>query len=406
MIKIKNFYHQSRRFLAKLWLNINLQLQIVGITGSYGKTGVVTVVSKVLGAKFSVNKTDTNLDTVFNLPITILKTKIWNEVLVLEYGIDHKGEMDSHLSLVKPKIVVLTGISPVHSDEEHLGSLENIIIEKTKLINSIPDDGLAIFNFDDPIVRKIGENFLKPKKFYGTSKKADIWADNIKMTSEGTSFTLCKKEKKILIKTGLIGYPAVSNCLAAYIVGCEFKVEENQILEKLKELKPLKGRLSFEKGPLGSNLLNDSLRANPASTISGLKTLSQFSGRKIAVLGEMGELGELEEKMHRLVGKEIAGLKIDYLVGVGPLTKYIIAEAEKNGFDKKRCYWAKDVKQAAEILKKILKDGDIFYLKASLLRHLERIILILNGEKVCCNEIVCHYYQKCSTCPKLLKCIQ
>jgi len=215
-----------------------------------------------------------------------------------------------------------------------------------------------------------------------------------------------ENDKKILIQTGLIGYPAVLNCMAAYIVGRELKVEENEIQAKLKELKPLKGRLSFEKGPLGSYLLNDSLRANPASTISGLKTLSQFSGRKIAVLGEMGELGELEEKMHRLVGKEIAGFKIDYLIGVGPLTKFVIAEAKKNGFDKKKCYWAKDVKQAAEILKKILKDGDIFYLKASLLRHLERIILILNGEKVCCNEIICHRYQKCSTCPELLKCLQ
>ena len=81
---LRNFFHEARRKIAKVWLELNSQLIVVGVTGSYGKTNAVNAISQVLSVKYSVNKTDLNLDTIYNLPITILKTKPWNEVLVLE----------------------------------------------------------------------------------------------------------------------------------------------------------------------------------------------------------------------------------------------------------------------------------------------------------------------------------
>lgn len=396
-------FHKLRRSLAKLWLDVNLQLTIIGVTGSYGKTNTVRAIAEVLSSKFSVNSTDLNLDTIFNLPITILKTKPWNEILVLEYGIDHKKEMDFHLSLVKPKIAVLTGITPVHSDKEHLGSLESIILEKTKLVEAIPEDGLAIFNYDDQYSKKIGEDFKKRKKFYGINKRADIWAENVKISTEGTSFILHNKNIKHIINTQLLGFPSVHTCLVAYIIGNELKINDEDIVKALSCLRPLKGRLSLESGPLGTIIFNDSLRANPVSTIAGLKSFSEFSGKKIVVLGEMGELGDFEESSHRSVGKEVSKLKIDYLVGVGPLTKFVIDEALKNGFDRKKTYYAKDVLDASNNLRTIIKKNDLIYLKASLLRHLERILILLEGKEVCCDEIVCHRYQSCDSCGQLLK---
>jgi len=398
---MKDSFHKLRRILAKIWLNINLQLTVVGVTGSYGKTSTVRTVAEVLSLKYSVNRTDLNLDTLYNLPITILKTKIWNEVLVLEYGVDHIGEMDKHLSLVRPKIVILTGITPVHSDKEHFGSLENIIQEKKKLIKGISDSGLAVFNYDDEVVRKIGQKFSGRKIFYGTNKQADVWADGVKINLNKTEFFLHDGKDEVKIETGLLGYPAVDSCLSAWVVGKELKVDRNKVVQRIRELKPLSGRLSVEKGPLETTLVNDARRANPASAMAGLKSLSEFPGRKVAVLGEMGELGKSEEKMHRAVGKEAARLKIDLLVGVGPLTKFIIDEAEKNGMEKAKLFWANNVQEAAEILKKILKKNDVLYLKASLLRHLERIILLLNGKSVKCNLTVCHHYRPCDACPGL-----
>lgn len=398
---MKKLFHRIRRVLAKLWLEINLQLEVVGITGSYGKTTAVYATASVLSSKFAVNQTDINLDTNYNLPITILKTKLWHEILVLEYGVDHRGEMDFHLSLVKPKIAVLTGITPVHSDPELLGSLKNIIAEKKKLVEAVPADGLAVFNWDDARVRKIGREHQGRKIFYGLSKEADVWADEIKITPEGTSFILHDGQLALPFKTGLLGYPAVYACLVAYIIGREKKIEIENIQRQLAKLKPLAGRLSLEAGPLGTVLLNDAKRANPASVLAGLKTLTEFPGRKVVVLGEMGELGKMSKILHQQVGEEIAQMKIDYLVGIGPLARYFLEAAEKKGMAKNQLFWAADVQEAAEILRPLLKPGDLLYLKASLLRHLERVIFLLNGQKVTCREVVCHTYKSCDHCPRL-----
>ncbi|HUV71628.1 MAG TPA: UDP-N-acetylmuramoyl-tripeptide--D-alanyl-D-alanine ligase [Clostridia bacterium] len=403
MEEIKKIFHQARRILAKVWLEINLQLTVVGVTGSYGKTSAVRAIAEVLSVKFSTQRTNLNLDTLYNLPITILKTRAWNEVLVLEYGVDHLGEMDFHLSLVKPKIAVLTGITPVHAEKGLLGSLENIVAEKSKLIEAIPEDGLAVFNYDDREVRKIGQGFKGKKLFYGMSEKADIWAENIKITLKGTEFSLHDQKQKLKVKTRLLGYPAISTFMAAYAVAQHLGVERKKILTRLAELKPLEGRFSLEPGPLGTILVNDAKGANPASTLAGLRSLAAFPGRKVAVLGEMGELGEWQEEMHREIGQEVTKLKIDLLIGVGPLTKFMIEEAKKGGLPASQVFWAKDVAEAAKTLRKRLKKGDLFYLKASLLRHLERIILLLQGERVDCQAISCHYYRSCDTCPRRVK---
>jgi len=403
----KQPFHQSRRFIAKLWLHFFPHLTIIGITGSYGKTNTTRAIAQVLSEKYKTLQTDLDLDTIYNLPITILKLRPWHQKLVLEMGVDHKNEMDFHLSLVKPSIAVVTGINPTHSEPELLGSLEGVIKEKRKLLQILPKDGLAILNWDDENVRKMAR-FTKAKVLkYGTSPKCDFWADKIKVDFSGTSFILHYENKKFAIKTGLVGRHFIHECLAAAAVGINQGLTWGQIKNGLSKLKPLAGRLSIEKGPKGTILINDVLRANPASTIAGLQTLVDLptlraaQGRRIAVLGEMGELGELAQEEHRRVGKEVAGLKIDYLVSVGPLQKLTAEEAIKSGMKKNQVFWVENVAQAARILERLLSVGDLFYLKGSLLRHMERIPLILNGEEVGCKVTSCHFYHQCPSCPYL-----
>lgn len=402
LIFIKNSFHKTRRIFAKTWLDINLQLKIVGVTGSYGKTTAVRAISEVLSAKYKTIQTDINLDTNFNLPKTLLKIKPWTEAIVLEYGIDHLGEMDEHLKLVRPQIAVLTGITPVHTDETHFKSLNNLINEKKSLVDSVAKDGLAVFNYDDEEVFKIGSKHPGSKIFYGLSKKADIWADNINIGIKETSFELHEGKENIKVITGLLGYPAVYACLVGWTVGKTLGVNKEQIIGMLSKLSPLPGRLSVEIGPLDTILVNDTKRANPASVLAGLKTIQKFTGRRIIVLGEMGELGESEEKMHRLIGKSFSGMNVDTVVGVGNLTKFIIEEIGLCN-TKIKTHWTKDVKEAAQLLKKILEPKDILYLKASLLRHLERILLILNNKKVECGVVSCNRYKQCDSCPLLEK---
>jgi len=400
----KQPFHQTRRFIAKFWLQFFPQLTIIGITGSYGKTSTTRAITQVLSEKYRALQTDPNLDTIYNLPITLLKLRPWHQKLVLEYGVDHKNEMDFHLGLVKPSIGVLTGITPVHSDPELLGSLEGIIKEKGKLLDVLPKDGTAILNWDDQHVRQMAKKTKAKVLWYGTSPKCDFWAEGIKVDLSGTTFILGHQNKKMKLKTGLVGRHFVHACLVAAAIGKLQGLSWNEIKKGLAKLKPLKGRISIEKGPKGSVLINDALRANPASTIAGLEVLTALptKGKRIAVLGEMGELGDSVESGHREVGKKVAASKIDYLISIGPLQKFTAQEAKKEGMKEDKIFWVKDVHQAAQVLDKILKKNDLFYLKGSLLRHLERVLLILEGQKIDCRVTSCHFYQPCNRCPRLL----
>jgi UDP-N-acetylmuramyl pentapeptide synthase len=166
-----------------------------------------------------------------------------------------------------------------------------------------------------------------------------------------------------------------------------------EIITGLAKLIPLDGRGNLEPGPKETVILNDSRRANPASTVAGLQTLADLSAkRKIAVLGEMGELGKYSEEGHRSVGHKVAEIKPDYVVCVGGATKFIAEEARK-GMKKNQVIFVKDVFEAAGVLSGILKKGDLWYLKGSLLKHLERIPLILEGRDVDPDEIASKRYE-------------
>lgn len=403
---MKTIFHKARRLLAKNWLRCHPQIFQIAITGSFGKTNATRAIYTVLKEKYRGIMTDLNLDTIYNVPITALKVRPWHRFVVFELGVDTPGEMLFHLQIVRPKIAVLTGINPVHADKTHLGSLEGIIKEKGQLLEVLPKDGVAILNFDDEKVREMAEKTQAKILWYGKDKKdAQFWPEGIEVSLKGLSFTLNTPVGKIQIKTKLLGGHHIYTCMAAAAVGLVCGLKLSEISQGLAKLVPLKGRLNLEKGPKETWLLNDALRANPASTMAGLEFLNEIQngGRKIAVLGEMGELGQYKIEGHQEVGEKAASGNLDYLVCVGPLQKYTAETAIKNGMDKAKVFWVKDVHKAARLLEKILKKGNILYLKGSLLRHMERVILLLEGKKVDCQKVSCKNYQPCSQCPQLIE---
>lgn len=397
---IKQIFHKSRRFVAQKWLSLIPTTQIA-ITGSQGKTNTSCLIKKILAKKMTIT-TDINLDTIYNVPITALRVKPWTKYAVFELGVDHIGEMDRHLEIVKPKIVIVTGISSVHTDDEHLGSLENLIAEKTKLVRALPKNGFAILNWDDENVRGMAKHTQATVLFYGTDRKnchAYFAPRECEVTLSGLKFTLHDKSKNISIETGLIGLHHASNICAVYLLCKVLNFPLDKFLKKVKEIKPLHGRMSMEDGPCGTTILNDSLRANPVSTAMGLKTLSAIKhkgGKKIAILAEMGELKDPKFE-HSEIGKLISKLSIDEVINIGPNQKYVFNEIKKPV----KKHYAGDVIEAGEILKKISKKGDLIYLKGSLLRHVERVLYVFDGKKVSCKLVSCDNYYSCSRC-KLL----
>lgn len=390
---IKQPYHFSQRVLAKLWLLVHQSTTVIGVTGSYGKTNTTVAIANVLGLKFKTIRTDVNLDTLFNIPITILHLGD-QEKLVLEYGVDHPGEMNTHLFTAKPNVVVVTGISPVHADKDHFGSLEKIITEKTKLVSALPKNGYAILSWDDENVRRMSHVTKSTVMFYGTDpQNCYVWVGKIKVTFSGTSFSIHIRGEEYKMETQLIGSHHVNNLMAAICVGITQGMNMKEISQAITKLKPLDGRLNIESGPRNTVILNDSRRANPASTIAGLQTLDKLPAeRKIAVIGEMGELGKYNEEGHKSVGRFIKNVKLDYLIGVGESTKFMTKEAKKY-MKKDKVIWTGDVFEASGVLGTILKKGDLWYLKGSLLKHMERIILILEGKDVDSDEVANKRYK-------------
>lgn len=401
---IKPLFHKTRRFLATRYLRLMPARQIA-ITGSQGKTNTTYVLSKLLTSLGKVQKTDTNLDTIYNVPITALKVRPWHKFVIFELGVDHPGEMTKHLEIVHPQVVVMTGISPVHTDNAHFGSLQKLIDEKVKLIKSLPPSGYAILNYDDVHIRKMAKLTKANILWYGTSpNNCNVWADSVEVTLNGLKMTLHDGTHSITVDTTLIGKHHMYTIMAAYLVGRVFELPDIKFIKKIKEIKPLKGRMSVEPGPLGSIVLNDALRANPYSMAFGLITLDNIplkNNKKIAILGQMGEL-EFPEDEHRKIGQLLSTLHIDEVICIGEFQKYVYEEAIKKGFDRKHIYFAENVFDAADILKPLIKKGDVIYLKGSLAKRIDRVIGILKGTKIYCNEKLCHYYNPCATC-KILK---
>ena len=390
---LKSPFHNLRRIVAKLWLLAHPKVEVIGVTGSYGKTNVTAAIFTVLAEKFKVLSTDLNLDTRYNIPITVLKLSD-HQKLILEYGVDRPGEMDYHLFTAKPKIAVITGITPVHADPHHLGSLENIIKEKSKLAAAVPGSGWVIVNWDDHLARQVADVAMGKVIFYGRNRyHCQFWASHIKTSFKGTSFKLHFRGTSHLVKLPLIGRHHVYTALAAATIGTLSGLKWREIASGISKVSPLDGRGNIDPGPKESVILNDSRRANPASAVAGLQTLADLPAkRKVAVLGEMRELGKYEEEGHRSVGRKAAETKPDYLICVGGPTKYIADEARR-GMKKDRVIFVKDVFEAAGALSGILRKGDLWYLKGSLLAHLERIPLILEGKDVDPDEVASQRYE-------------
>lgn len=409
---IKKLFHNTRRLLARRHLKGKRALQI-GITGSQGKTNTTHVLAEVLKPFGTVLQTDVNLDSTFNVPITALKVRDATDFVLWELGIDHPGEMDRHLEIARPVIGIITGISAVHTDAEHMGSIERLIAEKRKLIEALPPDGFALLNWDDPNVRGMAPYTKAAVLSFGTTPEASVYThrDEVRTSLTGTELTIHDGGQKISLRSGLVGVHHIYNIMAGYLVfktavikGGSADTERLELFRRaIAGLSPLPGRMSVEDGPRRTVLLNDSLRASPASTRFGLLTLAEIkepSRKKIAVLAEMGELDKAEEE-HARLGRDLAALPIDFTVCIGPLQKHTFEAALRAGKPKETIVWVPDVFEAANALDQIIKPGDIIYLKGSLLKHVERVLLLLQGERVGCTVVSCPFYRRCAQCKYL-----
>lgn len=371
---VKKPFHLLRINLARQLARFIPRQKIIGITGSVGKTTTALASFSVLSQKYNTICTMPSLDTILNLPITLLKFTPKTQKIILELGVEFMGEMDFYLSIVKPATAIVTEVSSQHS--EFLGDEESIAQEKSKLVEQLPDDGIAILNYDNTYARAMSEKTDAQIFYYGLDpEKCDLYATSVKNNNFQLEFGLHYGVERVEVKTKLLGKHFVYPLLAAAALGVVNDISLIKIKKGLEALEPPEHRLQAIPGFNGSIVLDDTYNAAPISVEQALETLSLLPARRrIVVLGEMRELGIYSEKFHRQIAQKIYKEKPDLvLLGTGD-AKYIADELIKLGFILERLETNLKNQEILNHLLKILAKGDVVLIKGARLVRLDEVV--------------------------------
>lgn len=374
----KKPFHASRTQLAKAYLKLLPKVEIIGITGSVGKTLTQNAIYSVLSQKFRVNVGEENLDPTFRIPQTILSTKPWHQKMVLEYGVEHPGDMDYYLSIASPKIGVVTSIGPTHL--KYFKNIEGVFREKAKLIKALPKDGLAILCADDPLVSKMATLTKAQVKWFGKKALGSVKISHFSQNLGGAKFRLHFEGQKATVSWKIIGEHQLTAVYAATSVGQALGLTLKQIAKGLASTKAPLHRLN----PITSHslsIIDDTYNSSPKAAQEAIKTLLVLGKRKqkIAVLGEMKDLGEESLSAHIDLGQKLAKSNIDFLITVGKIAQIIAKSAQKNHFGGK-IISAGSAQEALSKLTQIITARPLILIKGSRHAHLERIVLGLQGK--------------------------
>lgn len=360
----------------------SLDIKVVGITGSVGKTSTKEMIASVLSEKYRVLKTEGNYNNEIGLPLTIFKIRAEHEVAVLEMGISEFGEMHRLATMANPDICVITNIGLCHL--ENLKTRDGILKAKTESFAHLKKDGIAILNGDDDklsTVRQVGD---KEPVFYGMEEKMEYRVDAKKSVYAtgvenlglyGMQARIHTPEGERDVRIPIPGEHNVYNALAATAVGLSLGLSLDQISSGILKAKTIGGRTNLlNTGSM--TVIDDCYNANPVSMKTSIDVLATVEGRKIAVLGDMGELGENEKKLHYEVGEYLAKKEIDVLFCAGELSEEIAKAAQK---ESKTCevYYFKTRDALLEQLLPFLKKGDTVLVKASHFMEYPKIVKAL-----------------------------
>ena len=348
-----------------------LNIPVVAITGSVGKTSTKDMIASVIGTKYSVHKTEGNFNNHIGVPLTIL-SYCGEEVMVVEMGMNHLREIAMLTDIAKPTIAVITNVGTAHIG--NLGSRENILKAKLEILDSMSVDDVVI-NVDNDMLASV-ENKLREDyrvKTVSIDRESDYKAIDIQEDVFSSNFNIDGISKGISVNVG--GKVFVYNSLVAYAVGDILHVDDNSIKKGIKKFKLSSHRLEKKVSKTGITIIDDTYNANFDSMKASIELLGKVkSGRKIAVLGDMLELGEYSKKMHRDLGDVLVEQKIDLLITIGNDSKEIDKRVLKLGMNADSIQHFDVESDSYEYLKNHLTKKDVVLLKGSHGIHLDNVV--------------------------------
>jgi len=387
------------------------QPQIVGITGSLGKTSAKEAVATVLGAKFRIRSSVKNYNNEFGLPLTIIGAlspgrslagwcrvlmRGWSlllkhrtdypEVLILEMGVDHPGDMDYLNSLVKPNVAVLTMIGVSHL--ENFGSQSKLASEKRKIFDNLDKSGWVVINYDSERLRDLSQDLKFKVLTYGLEEGAAVRAINLNFRFQeddaeddllGINFKIAYKDAYIPVRLPrAISRTAVLAALAGFSVGLTYKLNPVDMAQALREFAPPKGRMNLLAGLNGAIIIDDTYNSAPQSAEAALDVVGDMrlkrGQRQWIVLADMLELGEASEQAHLALGERVARLKKAHLLTMGQEALYIGIGARQAGLSEESMHYFNNHQEIINFLKENLSAGDIVLVKGSQGMRLEKVV--------------------------------
>ncbi len=361
--------HDISRFLLN-----KLDIPVIAITGSTGKTSTKELIYSVLSQKYEVLKNQGNYNNHIGLPLTLLNLNRKHQIVVLEMGMSGRGEIDTLVKITKPKIGVITNIGLSHI--EKLGSQKEIYNAKMEITNHMGNKSLLIVNGDDKYLKELNKISTDYAKFFvGFNKYNDIHVVSINDKKNALEFQISYKNQLYDFRLKVHGEHNVSNALLAISVGIHLGVSIEKIKKGIEEYSGSKMRLNLISGVNNTMILNDCYNASPDSMEAALKVLKKTkSKRKIAVLGDMFEMGQYSEKAHKDVGRILKDNNVDILITIGKDSVFIGEGAVESGFTMKNVFSCEKNGDVISLLNTIIKDMDVILIKGSRGMKMEEIV--------------------------------
>jgi UDP-N-acetylmuramoyl-tripeptide--D-alanyl-D-alanine ligase len=418
---MKQFVQKILYVLSKAVLK-KYKPEIIGITGSMGKTSTKEAVFAVLSSQFKVRQNLKNYNNEIGVPLSILGAESgyksifkwfgvilhglkliffsdsnYPRILILEMGADHPGDIKYLIDLAPLKIGVVTGIGPAHL--EFFESIDKIVKEKRLIISRLEPDGFAVLNRDDKEVYGMRDKTRAKILTYGFDEEADVKALEESVIGEGVeiegvNFKLSYQGSTVpIFISGVLGRQHIYAALAGATVGIIYGMNLVEIAEGLKNYKAPKGRMNLVSGIKNTLIIDDTYNASPIPTEKALEVLQLIrlpaeDDKKIAVLGDMLELGGFSEEGHREVGRVAAKSGIDYLVTVGEKSRDITRGALESGMAEDKVFNFSTPEEAGRFAQNKIKQGDLILVKGSQGVRMEKVVKELMAEPLLACELL------------------
>ncbi len=350
----KGFYNDAVRILSSM-----PDLKIIGITGSYGKTSTKHYLHRILSEKYDVMMTPGSFNTTLGVIRTIREhLKPYNEVFIVEMGAKQLGDIKEICDLVHPSMGIVTAVGEQHL--ESFKSIENVQHTKFELVDSLPEDGLAVINDDFPFIANREVSNVKCVRYaVNNTSNAAYSVKDIIYDETGTSFCIVSNNHEISLHTRLVGECNISNLVAAVIIALTLDVPEEKIRYAVEKIEQVEHRLNLKRTPGGITIIDDAFNSNPTGSSMAMDVLARFNkGKRIVITPGMIELGDKQYEYNETLGRKIAS-SADIAIIVGEYNREALVNgAISGGMTESQIRPVANFNEAQQLLSTIVKSGD------------------------------------------------